>query len=393
MDSGDCYDHDRQGTRQVLQPALGMSFVDRRRPAFTAELLIRAAIVWAVVALIFVLTRWSVFALAALLPLAALFAAIVLAGRIAWRIFDAELIGYTGLLLALAFPLAALFQPAQAGVAAWQVVALLAALNGLIARNAALGGWIAGIALGCGLAGGVLLAPVAALFAVMLAVRWMSSEQERDWLPSLLRGLMLSGGAIYLLRHGLTLRGAGCGLDGAAGLGAVAIAMAGTSALALAPRLPRVPLAGALLLVAAAATGSWLAIDPACAARTGYALGGGVAAWSAAPAAVLQALLPPLVGLFAAFNLCARAHAWARNFWREYALVAGGLLAFAMFDLRFVALAQAAALVPLAWQVRQWSRAAQKVRWPARRALAFAATALAVVPALPVLAVQAALPG
>ncbi len=370
-----------------------MSFAERRRPALTAELLVRAALVWAVVALIFVATRWSALAIAALVPLAALFAAIVLAARIAWRIFDAELIGYTGLLLALAFPLAAQFEPSGVGAAAWQTVALLAALNGLTARSPALGGWIAGLALGCGLTFGPLLAPVAVLFAGVLALRWLMNEHERDWLPSLLRGLAVSAGGVYLLHRGFSLSGAGCGLDGAAGLGAVAIAMAGTSAVALAPRLPRVPLAGALVLVALGAGATWLAIEPTCAAHTGLALGGGTPAWRAPLAALVQALLPPLVGLVAAFNLHARAQAWTRGFWGSYALIAAGLFVCAAFDLRFAAFAQAAALIPLAWQVRQWSRAAQKLRLPARRVLAFAATALAVVPALPLLALEAALSG
>lgn len=370
-----------------------MSFAERRRPALTAELLVRATLVWAVVTLIFVATRWSALALAALVPLAALFAAIVLAGRIAWRIFDAELIGYTGLLLALAFPLAQQFEPAGVGAAAWQTVALLAALNGLTARSAAVGGWIAGLALGWGLNFGPLLAPVAVLFAMVLGLRWLVSEHEREWLPSFLRGLAVSAGGVYLLHSGFSLRGAGCGLDGAAGLGAVAIAMAGTSAVALAPRLPRVPLVGALALVAVGAGATWLAIEPACVARTGSALGMGMPAWRAPPAALVQALLPPLVGFVAAFNLQARAQAWTRGFWGSYALIGLGLLACAVFDLRFAALAQAAALIPLAWQVRQWSRAAQKLRFPARRALAFAATALAVVPALPLLALEAAFIG
>ena len=149
-----------------------MTAVERRRATPIYELLARVGLIWLIVSAIFVINTWQAISGTALpgaddailmaqlrylpggvltakivlvlLPLLAMGAVMLLAGRLAWRLFDSELIFYTVLTLALAIPVAAQFQPLRIDHHGWQIVAVLAALNGLTARSARSGGWAAG---------------------------------------------------------------------------------------------------------------------------------------------------------------------------------------------------------------------------------------------------------
>jgi hypothetical protein len=102
---------------------------------------------------------------------------------------------------------------------------------------------------------------------------------------------------------------------------------------------------------------------------------------------------PPLLGLFAAVRLWARSAQWLRRFWGDYALLLAGSIVAEIAVARSSAFACAFATVPLGWLVREWYRAAQQMRSPARRAAAVALIAVAVMPGLPVLALTAIGPG
>lgn len=440
-----------------------MGFADRRRPALPAELVARVLLVWALVAAIFVVTRWPAIAALqpaghddllhlvqlrdlfagqgwfdlaqhrlappqgaelgwsrlgdlpafvidtalrpllgdgaaraalTLSPLLALAAAMLLTGRIVWLIFDAELVFYAAFLVALGTPLAAAMQPLELGQGAWQVVALLAAVNGLTARRARAGGWMIGLSLAALLTLGLDTAPLALLVLFVLARRWVARSSERGWLVHAALALFVGATALFYATRGTALPDPALAL-GPAWLAGLAVLAAGCGLIGAVPNLPRVPLVLALALAAAASAMTISLVDPLALAAPGTAILAGqpaFALFSQAPAALAQALLPPLLALVATAALCGRAQAWLRGFWSDWAVLLAGAIAVAVVGSGQAALAWALAIVPLAWQVRQWHRGAQKVRDPSRRIAAFAVVAAAVIPGMPMLALGAALP-
>jgi hypothetical protein len=441
-----------------------MAFADRRRPVLTGELIVRVAIVWAVVAAIFLVTRWpaiadfqptnrgdmlhlvqlrDVFAgqgwfdlaqhrlappqgaelgwsrlgdLPAMLiemtlrpllggdaaraalvvsPLLALGAAMLLAGRIVWLIFDGELVFYAAFLVALATPLAAAMEPLHLGHEGWQVVALLAAVNGLTARTARVGGWTVGLALAAMLTLGLETMPLALLMLALLGRRWVAGRGESGWLIHAALALFVGTTTLFYATRGTMLPDPAVAL-GPAWLAGLSVLAGGVAVAGCMPNLPRLPLTLALSLAAAAGIMTVSLIDPAALAAPGAAILAGQAPFALleqSPAALAQALLPPVVALVATLALWGRAQAWLRGFWSDWAVLLAGALAIAILGGGQAAPAWALAVVPLAWQVRQWHRAAQKVREPSRRIAAFAAIAAAVIPGIPLLGLAAALPG
>ena len=198
-----------------------MNRIERRRPGFTADLLVRVLCVWLGVAAIFVVTKWGaiqgmvlpdpddtlrmvqvrdllagqswwdlhqyriappqgmlmhwsrlvdapLWAVQLLLrpmlgaslaeqvamvfvPLLTLGCAMLMAARLAWRVIDTPTMYYTCVLLALASPVTAQLQPLRIDHHGWQIVAVLAAINGLTARSNRTAGWLAGLAIAAGL--------------------------------------------------------------------------------------------------------------------------------------------------------------------------------------------------------------------------------------------------
>lgn len=390
-----------------------MIAAERRRATPISELLARVGVIWLIVSAIFVINTWQAISgtalpgadgtmlmaqlrylpggvLAAkivlvLLPLLAMGSAMLLAGLLAWRLFDSELIFYTVLTLALAIPVAAQFQPLRIDHHGWQIVAVLAALNGLTARSARSGGWAAGAALGLGLTISLELLPIAILFGVILALRWLVQPAERSWLVHFLRAGALTILVAFPLTHDIGDLLGRCGMASAAVLAGFGIAALGTSLLSLAPRMPRLPLLLALGVIGAAALGGSMAVTQQCDAESFAALRSPV--WSYRPEMIAQMIVPPLIGLIAALRLHIQSCAWLQRFWLEYGLLLCGALLVSIFDARASGLACALAAVPLAWQLRCWLRLAQKMRGPVARVPAFSAMALAVMPGLPLMAI------
>jgi hypothetical protein len=164
----------------------------------------------------------------------------------------------------------------------------------------------------------------------------------------------------------------------------------------MASSLPRLPLLLSLLLAFAAAIMTVGLIDPLALRAPGSAILAGQAPFALlgqSPAALAQAILPPMIGVVATLALWGRAQAWLRGFWSEWAILLAAATAVAIVGAGQAAPAWALAVVPLAWQVRHWHRAAQRVRDPSRRMAAFAAISAAVIPGLPLLALASTLPG
>jgi hypothetical protein len=450
-------------------------FVERRRPAFTPELLLRVALAWAMIAALLLVTNlgailayrfpdpddtlrlvqvrdllagqgwfdltqhrvdavnggvpmhWSrlvdlpIAAVVLMLrgplgqhgaetvalivvPLITFGAALLLAGRIAWRLLGDEAASFACLAMALLVPLIQQLRPMRIDHHGWQIVCALAAVNGLMARTPRRGGWITGIALAGWLVISIEGLPLVAVFCGIAALRWLRDRHEAGWLTGLLQGLAAGSTLLFLATRGLPTGVTHCDAIGPAHLLAFGAAAVGVTVLARLEPLPRFAqiagiaisggFAAATLLSAApqCAGGAFAEIDPLVARFWYQGVSEGLPVWRQDPALALQIVIPPLIGILACLQLAGRSSGWLRNWWHDYTVLLLGSLAIALFVARAGAVAGAIAAVPLGWQIREWLRSARTLRRPGRRALAFAAMVLALAPAMPLTLLAIAIP-
>lgn len=443
---------------------------DRRRPAFTVDLLQRVGLVWLVVSVIFIAVKWSAIAglqmpdaddtlrlvqlrdlvagqgwldlhqyridpprgvlmhwsrlvdlplwlvysaLAPLLggglaervtlvvvPLLTLGVALLLVGRLAWRMLSEEAVFFACLVFVLSSAVAGQLQPLRIDHHGWQIVCLLAALNGLAARSERTGGRVAGIALGLGMTISLELLPVAALFGAMLAWRWLRDSKASALCLHFIRSLALTGVLAFVATRGTADLVSHCDTLSPAYLVALGVAALGLTLLSCAPPLPRLALALGMAASAAAALGTMLAIAPQCSAGPFVTLDPlvqhywyanvreGMPIWRQDGAVMLKLMVPPLAGLWAGVMLWLRSAGWLRRFWGEYVLIAIGTLLLAVVVSRSAAFAAALGAVPLGWMLREWRRRMLTARRRGRRVTLVAASALVIMPDLPLAAAR-----
>ncbi len=82
-----------------------------------------------------------------IVPLGTLWLAVLLIGRIAWRLCDEEATGLACLAAAIAAPLLHQMRQMRIDHHGWQIVLFMLSVNALMARDARRGGWILGGAL------------------------------------------------------------------------------------------------------------------------------------------------------------------------------------------------------------------------------------------------------
>ena len=448
-----------------------MTLSDRRRPAFTADLLMRVGLIWLVVAVIFVATKWrAILGLqlpdaddslrlvqlrdliagqtwfdltqyrvdpphgmpmhwsrlvdaplllvywvlsplfgatmaeritVVVVPLLTLFSALLLTGRLAWRLLGDQAIAYACLVMALATAVTGQMQPLRIDHHGWQIVCLLAALNGLVARNERTGGRVAGIALALGMTISLELLPIAALLGGVLGLRWLIDPKAKSLCLHYLRALAATALLAFAATRGLGDFAAYCDTLSPPYLAALVVMAGGLSVLGVAPTLPRPALALAMAACAGSVLAVLLSIAPQCSSGPFVMLDPlvqqfwysnireGMPVWQQDLPAMLRLIVPPLFGLYAAATLWQRSAGWLRRFWFEYLLIAAGALLLAMVVSRAAGFAAAVAAVPLGGLLREWHRKAQGIRRPARRLAVLAATALVVMPDLPLLLARA----
>jgi hypothetical protein len=376
---------------------------ERRRPGRPAELVVRLVLIWLGVAMLqglgLALDLWLapgkavpfIPGLAAIGQLAALGCVMVLIGRLAYRFFDLEIAGLACLVSALALPLMAVLRPIETNALAWQAVALLVALNGLMARDARSGGWAIGTALAVWLAISVQGAVLALGILAVVAGKWLANRAQRGWLVHALQAMTAVAGAVVA---GQWLFGIapGCGALGLAHLAALAWAAAVVTLVAAVEPHPR---AFTLLGFAAAIGGAATIISglaPTCNAAVTLGFATAHPLWEESLVFVVQAIGLPLVALVVSAHLHARAGDWLRRWWADYFLLTLLATILAVIDGRVAPAACALAAVPLGWQIREWTRAARNSRRSGRRVIALAGVALACAPALPLALVMTATP-
>ena len=329
-------------------------------------------------------------------PLITFGIAMLLVGRIAWRLIGAQAATLACLVLAMSVPVVGQLRPLRIDHHGWQIVLALVALNALMARSARRGGWIAGLALAAWLAISLEGLPMAVAFAGIAALRWLRNPAERGWLIHMMQGLALGSIALFAATRGFGDLADHC--DTVApihlaifGWGAMVLTALGrVRALPLVPTLLGFALAGggglAFVLLAApqCAGGTFDMIDPVVRRFWYDNVTEGLPIWRQDASTALQTVLPPLVGLWSTLKLAVRSQDWLKRWWQDYAMLLASALALAVLVARAGAVAGALAAVPLGWQLGQWLAAGRLQVILPRRLAALAAVVLSLVPALPI---------
>ena len=327
----------------------------------------------------------------AIVPLLTLLAAQLCLARLVARQLDPKLVLIATLLLLLMLPAMLQFEPPRIDHHAWQIVAVVAALNALLAKTPRGAALIAGLSLAFGMAVSLELLPFAGLFGALFALRWWRDPAGWRWLAWYLDALVLGSATFFVGTRGLGDLTNYCDtLSPAylAGLGAIAL---GVHGLALRPAMPRWWLVAGLGLVALAGAGLFLWAAPGCSTGPFARLDPlvrhfwydnvkeGMPVWRQDWTVLVQMTMPPLVGLGAAIMLAQRE---AGRFWREYALMLGGAVAIALAVSRFSSVSSAVAIVPLTWLVRRCAQALSAPRPVLRRGLLALLLLAALLPGL-----------
>lgn len=332
---------------------------------------------------------------AVVVPLITFGFALLLAGRIAWRLVGAEAAGLACLAMALSVPLISHMRPLRIDHHGWQIVFALLAVNGLMARSPRLGGWMTGFALALWVSISVEGLPLAVAICGIAALRWIRDRRGSSWFVNVMGSLAVSSAAIFVGTRGFADLVQHCDAISPVHLAIFAWGAAAAFGLSRCEPIPRIGLlcglglivagGGAIVFFAApqCAGGGFVALDPLVGEFWYRSVGEGMPVWQQSPALALQIIIPPLIGLFATLKLAANSSNWLRTWWCDYALLLGASLLVALFVARAGSVAGALAAVPLGWQISQWIRQARNMRRQSRRLMALAGTALVLMPAMP----------
>ena len=329
-------------------------------------------------------------------PLLTLLAAQLCLARLVARQLGAGLVLIATLLMMLMLPAMMQFEPLRIDHHAWQIVAVLAALNALLAKTPREAALVAGLSLAFGMSVSLELLPFAGLFGALFALRWWRDPGGWRWLVGYLDALVLGSAGFFLGTRGLGDLTNYCDSVSPAylaGLGAVAL---GVNGLALRPALPRLWLVAGLGLAAVAGAALFLWLAPGCSTGPFARLDPlvrefwydnvkeGMPVWRQEWPVLVQMLVPPLAGLGAAVHLARREDG---GFWGEFVLLLGGAIMISVAVSRFSSVSSAIAVVPLAWLVR---RCAQRLSEPGQILARAGIAALLVVAMLPGLVLEEA---
>ena len=332
-----------------------------------------------------------------LIPLVTLGCALLLAGRLAWRLFGGEITTFVCLALALLVPLQMQLRPLRIDHHGWQIVAALVAVNGLLARSPRRGALVTGLALAVGLSISVEGLPLAAAFAGIAALHWLRDPQrEGTMLVHLMLALAGGSAALFVATRGIADLAQHCDA-----ISPVYLAIFGWGAAALTllwwwrPGSALV-VSGGFAVTAGGALAILLTLAPQCAGGPFGQLDPlvrrlwydnvleGLPLWHQPLAEALQSLVPLAIGLMASLRIAlSDLGASQRRFWIDYSVVLATAIVVAVLVSRAAAVAGALAALPLGWQIHAWLKAARGQRVLGAKLLRFAAIALVLLPALP----------
>ena len=327
----------------------------------------------------------------AIVPLLTLLTAQLCLARLVARQLDTRLVLIATLLMMLMLPAMLQFEPPRIDHHAWQIVAVVAALNALLAKTPRAAALIAGLSLAFGMAVSLELLPFAGLFGALFALRWWRDPANWRWLVWYLDVLAVSSIAFFLGTRGLGDLTNYCDTVSPAylaGLGGIALAVHG---LALRPAVPRLWLVPGLGLAAVAGAALFLWIAPGCSTGPFARLDPlvrqfwydnvkeGMPVWRQDWTVLVQMTVPPLIGLCVSVHLARRA---GERFWLEFAFMLGGAIAISIAVSRFSSVSSAIAIVSLTWLVRRCAQALSEPRPLVRRAVPAVLLLAALLPGL-----------
>ena len=301
----------------------------------------------------------------AIVPLLTLLAAQLCLARLVARQLDPRLVLIATLLMLLMLPAMLQFEPPRIDHHAWQIVAVVAALNALLAKTPRGAALIAGLGLAFGLAVSLELLPFAGLFGALFALRWWRDPAGWRWLVWYLDALVLGSAALFLGTRGLGDLTNYCDTVSPAYLAGLGVIALGVHGLALRAAIPRALLVAGLGLAAVAGAVLFLWLAPGCSTGPFARLDPlvrhfwydnvkeGMPVWRQDWSVLLQMTVPPLAGLGAAIVLARRE---SGRFWQEFALMLGGAILIALAVSRFSSVSSAMAIVPLVWLVRRFAQ-------------------------------------
>ena len=336
----------------------------------------------------------EVVALAAV-PALTLLAVMLLAGRIAWRMLGLKAVVATGIVVAVAAPLANQLRPGRIDHHGWQIALALVAINALIARDERKGGLVLGTALAAWMAISIEGLPLAAAFIGIAALRWLRDPQDDTLMTHAMAALAAASALLFAFTRGFTDLAAHCDAIGPVHLSVFLLGAASLFGLArLEPRSVAVRLGGLAATAAAAfallafsapecATGGFAQVDPAV--RDGWlaTIAEGLPMWQQEPTIILLTVVPAALGIWGMMHHASLTHAWLRRFWLEYAALTLAALGVAMLVSRAGSVAVAFAAPVLGWQLARWVEVVRTSPVPRQRIAAIAGCTLILVPALP----------
>jgi hypothetical protein len=341
-------------------------------------------------------------AAAVIVPLLTLLCAMALTARIAAKLFDARAAYACCMVWIMAIMALTQLQPMRIDHHGWQIVAVLGAINGLLARDATRGGWIVGLSLAAGMSISLELLPFTALFAVVLGLRWLRDPATSGWLKAMMQALALGSGIFYIATRGPTATEVHCDTISPAYLAGFALAALLVSAIAALPKRPVVALAGLLGGAAALTAANYLLLAPQCLSGPFAELDPlvrdvwyvnvfeGMPVWKQNLPTMAQMVIPPLAGLIVLLLAWRQARGLPKQLLGDFALLLGGVLVIAVLVARFSGVAATLATVPLGFAIAEWLRRAKTMPLAARLAI-LPLTVLAILPGIPVGFAQKAL--
>lgn len=310
-------------------------------------------------------------------PLLTLLCAMLLSARLALKLYGARAAYASCLVWIMAIAALAQLEPMRIDHHGWQIVAVLAALNGALSSSARRGGWIIGAALGLGMSISLELLPFTALFAAVLGLRWLRDPTRRDWLVQMLSALALTSAASYLVTRGL-VTDSHCDTISPhhlLGLALAAVLVAGIAALRTVARPLLVILLGTSALLVGAL---YLVLSPQCLAGPFATLSPlvrhvwynnvleGMPAWRQDFPTMVQMIIPPLAGLLILMQSVRHADpatgAARRAMLVDLVLLLGGTMVIAVLVSRFSAVAAAIATMPLGLAISEWLRRSESMK-------------------------------
>lgn len=295
------------------------------------------------------------------IPLLLLLATMLVVGQLASERLGGAVAVCAGLAMVAAPMVATQFQPMRIDHHGWQILCVAVALWAVFRHDARRGAMIAGLAMASGMLISLETIVMAASFAALLTLRWLTNPRASMGLVRYLQSLAAGLAGLFAATRGLADLAPHCDVIAPAHLGFFGIVAIGASLLAL-----RRGLHPAAILAGLAASGiaglvwvGWMA--PACLAppfagldplvRDNWYLNvtEGLPIWRRPLAEALPAALQTLLALAITGYAALRGAPPTRGWWREYAVLLALAILAGFATYRSMAFAGMMATIPLGW--------------------------------------------